>query len=110
MPPVDLEPGIDNDLLKQKPLGTAITLAERMNDVQVTVIFSNRFYQSITLKPLQPVSICQGVEGLVGLRFDSGNITKTRITFGDINRSDLSGPIIQIPKRWRCNRFKQVKS
>ncbi|WP_433994158.1 hypothetical protein [Bradyrhizobium japonicum] len=90
---------------EERQLGTAIALAERMNDVEFGEEVGRLLSELLHLQPGQKFVFLQLPEQQVRLIFDAFRKSERVPALGHANGSDLPGPVVDVLKQVPVNRL-----
>jgi hypothetical protein len=92
-------------VFEQDALRTAIAFAEGMNHVEVAEQFCAGVDQVGPVKVLKPVCIGEHFEQFVGFGLDAAGDAEVRVVLGDVDGTQLSGPIVEVGKEPAMDRL-----
>jgi hypothetical protein len=95
--------GIDRNHFKKQPLRAAVSIAKRMNNVELTVEVRHAGNKLFTRQANEIVLLFQLPEELVCFRLDSVDIRESCAAFADIDCAEVSSPVVYILKQMKVN-------
>lgn len=90
-------------MFKENALRTAISLTEGMKHVQVTKMLSTGGDQVASGKIFQPVFLGETFEQFYRFGLDSIDGAEMRIALGDVDRTQLTGPSVEVLEQSTVN-------
>lgn len=104
-PPVDLEAGIDDDVLEQQSLRTTVALAKRMDDVEVAEVCGCRDDQLGAVRSFEPVGSQQMFEQFVRFGCNAARGAEASAALGYVYGTDLSSPVVNVAEQVTVQAF-----